>query len=149
MAVYGWAARAILRFGPSVPHAATAVAILNMLDVVSGLNKIANALGVIGRRGEDTIGEEIVELARQRGPDDTYRLERGTTWRRVEDQVEIVASAAREVSGSEDYAWFVERGTSKMDARPFFWGSAREVFDRQGRVLEDEIDSLADEFNGG
>lgn len=148
MAVLGLAARVLMRAAPFAPHAGIAATVLNVADQVLGLRKIAHNLGVIARRGEDQIGEAIVVLARQRSPDDTGRLDRGTVWRRVGDQIEIVASAAREVGG-EDYAWFVERGTVHMDASPFFWDSAREVLERYGRQIEADIDAMADDFNTG
>lgn len=149
MAVYAWAARAIIAFGPNAPHAATAVAILNALDVISGLNKIAGLIGGAARQHDEGVGAEIVELARSRAPVDTGRLAQAITARRVEDQIEIVVDAAREVAGAEFYAWFVERGTRRAAARRFFWNSAHEVFERQGRVLQAEFDSIADEFNRG
>lgn len=148
MAVLGLAARVLLRAAPAVPHAGIAASVLGLADQVLGLRRIAHSLGVIARRREDTIGEAIVALARERSPDDTGRLDRGTVWRRVGDQIEVVASAAREVGG-EDYAWFVERGTAHTEAQPFFWDSAREVLARYRREAEAEIDALADDFNTG
>jgi len=147
MSIYGLAARGLMLAGPALPQVGTAILVLNLLDTLSGLQKIAGNLEVIARRGQDRIGEDIVRLARERGPDDTFRLERGTTWRRFDDMIEVVASASRDVG--VDYAWFVERGVEHAEAQPFFWDSAREVLERYGRDIEAATDALADEFNGG
>jgi hypothetical protein len=147
MSIYGIAATGLRFAGPALPQVGTAILVLDLLDTLTGLQKIATNLQILARRGEDRIGEDIVRLARERGPDDTFRLERGTTWRRVDDMIEVVASAAREVG--VDYAWFVERGTENAEAQPFFWDSAREVLARYGRDMQAEVDAMADAFNGG
>jgi hypothetical protein len=149
VAIYGLAARAILFAAPNIPAATAAVGVLNTLDVLSSLAKLYNAVAGASGRNDDAMAEEIVALQRQRGPDDTFLLERGTTWRRDGEEIVITASAVREVVGADDYAWFVERGTDDTEAQPFFWDSAREVLARWNRSLDGVVDQAAAEFNQG
>ncbi|WP_439572631.1 hypothetical protein [Phreatobacter sp.] len=167
MSIYGLAARAVMfaASGPpselSIAGAALgyvapgrqftqgAVGVLRVLDTLVELNKVAKAVSSLARRGADTAAEDMVRLMRERGPDDTFRLERGTRWRREGDIVVVEARALRAaMAGEEDYAPFVEWGTEHAGRQPFFWDSAREVMEATRRRFAEDLDRLADEFNG-
>jgi hypothetical protein len=146
MAIWGLAARAVMFAAPNIPAAVTAAGILGVLDAVATLRQLAGAITAIARRGEDLAAEEMVRLMRERGPDDTFRLERGTAARREGDTIIVEARAIRDAM-ADDYGPFVEAGTSDTEAQPFFWDTAREVLDRTGRRFEGELDQLASAFN--
>ncbi len=145
------AAAGLQRFGPQTEFVRGAVAALNTLDTLAEIYTIAQLLHAIGTAGNDALAREIVELQRERGPDDTFRLERGTDWRREGDEIVITASAVRRLTSGDDddYAWFVERGTDDTEAQPFFWDSAAERFAAWNRDMGALIDRAASEFNAG
>lgn len=146
MSIYGLAARAVMFAAPKVPTAVAVAGILGVVDAVVQLQRLAGAVQSIARRGEDLAAEEMVRLMRERGPDDTFRLERGTTSHMAAGTVFVEARAIREAI-EEDYAPFVEWGTSDTEAQPFFWDTAREVLEGTGRRFEGELDQLAEAFN--
>ncbi len=146
MAIYGLAARAVMFAAPNVPAAVAVAGILGVVDAVVQMQRLAGAVQSIARRGEDLAAAEMVRLMRERGPDDTFRLERGTTSRVADGTVFVEARAIREAM-DVDYAPFVEWGTSDTEAQPFFWDTAREVLEATGRRFEGELDQLAGSFN--
>jgi hypothetical protein len=169
MAIYGLAARALI-FAASGPPSEMAIAatvlerigrnseavrggvvILNALDTIAELNKVLLLLKAISGESSSALAKEIVALQRERGPDDTFTLERGTDWRREGDEIVITASAVRRLTSgdSDDYAWFVERGTDDTEAQPYFWDSAAERFAAWGRDMDQILDTAAAEFNAG
>lgn len=169
MAIYGLAARVLL-FAASGPPSEFAMAsgvlgvvgrnsqavqgavgVLNVLDTLAELHKIARLLSLLSTAGDAALAKEIVALQRERGPDDTHRLERGTDWRREGGEIVITASAVRRLTSgdSDDYAWFVERGTDDTEAQPFFWDSASEVLSAWGRDVNRVFADAAAEFNAG
>jgi Bacteriophage HK97-gp10, putative tail-component len=149
MGVYGLAAKLLAK---SVPLAATAegaavitagVGVLNVLDTLSMLHRIGSFLHRVGSDSGDDLAEEMVRLMRERGPDDTGRLEAGTVWQRLDGLIEVKASAIRQLvhgGESEDYAAFVEFGTDHSEAEPFFWDTAREVLAAYGREIARGLD---------
>jgi hypothetical protein len=151
MAVFGLAARALLFAAPNIPAATAAAGVLGVVDTLVGLQKLWAHISTLAGGGDEKLAREIVELQRERGPDDTFRLERGTDWRREGDEIVITASAFRRLTAGDDddYAWFVERGTDDTQAQPFFWESAAEKFAAWNRDMRDLVDRAATEFNAG
>jgi hypothetical protein len=148
MSIYGLAARAVMFAVPKAPAAVAAAGVLGVMDALAQLSRIAGAIQALARGGMDRAAEDMVRLMRERGPDDTYRLERGTVWRRDGETIVVSARAIRQaMAGQEDYAPFVEFGTEKMEAQPFFLDSAREVMEAQRKRFEADLDRLAAEAN--
>lgn len=149
MAIYGLAARALIFAAPTIPAATAAAGVLGVVDTLVGLKNTWSSIVTLIGGNDEKMAREIVELQRQRGPDDTFRLERGTDWRREGDEIVITATAVRQlVSGdSDDYAWFVERGTDDTEAQPFFWDSAAEKLAAWGRDMDQIFARAAGEFN--
>jgi hypothetical protein len=148
MSIYGLAARAVMFAAPKAPAAVAAAGVLGVMDALAQLSRIAGAIQALARGGMDRAAEDMVRLMRERGPDDTYRLERGTVWRRDGETIVVSARAIRQaMAGQEDYAPFVEFGTEKMEAQPFFLDSAREVMEAQRKRFEADLDRLAAEAN--
>jgi hypothetical protein len=151
MAIYGLAARALLFAAPSIPAATAAAGVLGVIETLTGLKKVWSSIVTLASGGDERLAKEIVALQRERGPDDTFTLERGTDWRREGDEIVITASAVRRLTSgdSDDYAWFVERGTDDTEAQPYFWDSAAERFAAWGRDMDQILDTAAAEFNAG
>jgi hypothetical protein len=151
MAIYGLAARALLFAAPNIPAATAAAGVLGVVDTLVGLQKLWSHISTVAGGGDDKFAREIVDLQRERGPDDTFRLERGTDWRREGDEIVITASAVRRLTSGDDddYAWFVERGTDDTEAQPFFWDSAAEKFAAWNRDMAEAIAAAAADFNAG
>lgn len=151
MAIAGLAARALLFAAPNIPAATAAAGVLGVIETLTGLKKVWSSIVTLVGGGDERLAKEIVALQRERGPDDTFTLERGTDWRREGDEIVITASAVRRLTSgdSDDYAWFVERGTDDTEAQPFFWDSAAERFAAWGRDMDQILDTAAGEFNAG
>lgn len=148
MALAGLAARLLLRSVPLVSRQASVIhgasIALDVLDWMTALNRLRSVVGVLRlarERGVEDVAEEMVRRMRADGPDDTYRLERGTVWERPDGTVVVKASAIRETVGrADDYAPYVEWGTSDTEAQPFFWDNARAVLEEFGLELEQALD---------
>lgn len=151
MAIYGLAARALIFAAPNIPAATAAAGVLGVLDTLSQLQKLWSHLSTLVAGGDEAMAAEIVARQRELGPDDTFRLERGTDWRREGDEIVITASAVRRLvgGGEDDYARYVDQGTEHAEAQPFFWGPVRDQFAAWGRDMDQLLDRAAGEFNAG
>lgn len=138
MTIYGIAARGLASLAPGSAIAGVGIAALQAADLLQQIGNVVDALGRLAGQA-DTVADEMVALMRERGPDDSFALEEGTTWRRDGEAIEVTASSQRD---GVDYGPFVEFGTVNMEAEPFFWSSAREVLDRWRDRIAVDIDNL-------
>ena len=82
----------------------------------------------------------VVEDARDRAPKDTGAMAKGIRRSVSAKKLEATISAGGKVGGVDTYyARFIELGTKKMPAQPFFFTACRAHEEEIGRALSDAL----------
>ncbi len=162
MAIAGLAARAIMFAAPNIPAATAAAGVLGVAENLAGLRRLYSNVRALAGRGDERMASEIVDRQRDRAPFLTGSLRDSIDYTRghyapdnpnvrgigggLEDDDQSIITI---YAGDADafYAAFIEYGTEKMDAHPFFWPAAKEVLDEWAVDMERLLDGAASEFN--
>ncbi len=122
------------------------VGVIGLDRIVGALVKFGVKLVIKSRLADEGAAEDMVGQMRADVPLDSGRLLNGITYE-IEDNGTIVvtASAVHPGGDDDDYARYVEFGTFRMDAEPFFMSAAREALERRGASLDDAVAAAAEE----
>ena len=126
------------------------IGVIGTDKIIGALVKFGVKLALKSRKADEDAAEEMTERMRAEVPERTGRLANGITFEVDENGVATVRASAVNPTGrggseGADYARFVEFGTAKMDAQPYFLTVAETVLEERGQSLDEAIGAAAGE----